>query len=111
MRSTLRRRLPTVLLGLLVVVTFASPALADALVVVQVQTESGSPVDGQVTLRPRGGGGESFSCTTEAGECQIPHVPGGRYTVQFDPTEGDAPPPKAAMIPPAGRVTLHVAAR
>lgn len=108
MRPTLRRFAP-LLLALLGLVFTAAPALADALVVVEVRTGDGEPVDGQVTLRPRGGG-ESHSCTTRRGECQIAHVPGGRYTVHFEPTEGDAPADQPAMIPPSGRVTLHVAA-
>ncbi len=107
---TLFRRLAPLCLALAGLATFAAPALADALVIVQVQTEDGDPVEGEVTLRPRGGG-ESFSCTTEEGECQIPHVPGGRYTVHFEPSEGDAPTDQPAMIPPAGRVRLHVAAK
>jgi len=106
---TYLRRLASLCLALLGLATFAAPALADALVVVQVRTGAGDPVDGEVTLRPRGGG-ETFSCTTRAGECQIPHVPGGRYTVHFAPSEGDAPADQPAMIPPQGRVTLHVAA-
>ncbi len=108
MRTHLRRLAP-LFLALLGLAAFAGPALADALVVVQVRTGGGDPVDGEVTLRPRGGG-DSFSCTTRAGECQIPHVPGGRYTVHFVPAEGDAPADQPAMIPPSGHVTLHVAA-
>lgn len=108
MRKLLRRLAP-LCLALLGLVAFAAPALADALVVVQVRTGGGDPVDGEVTLRPRGGGA-SFSCTTSAGRCQIPHVPGGRYTVHFVPTEGEAPADQPAMIPPQGRVTLNVAA-
>jgi len=103
------RRLAPLLLALLGLATFAAPALADALVVVEVRTGGGDPVDGEVTLRPRGGG-DTFSCTTSGGECQIPHVPGGRYTVHFAPAEGNAPADQPAMIPPEGRVTLHVAA-
>ena len=106
---TLSRRLAAGLFGLLAFATFASPALADAQVVVQVRTQDGEPVDGEVTLSPRSGG-ESYSCTTEGGQCQIAHVPGGRYTVHFTPAEGEPPPDKSAMIPPGGRVTLHVAA-
>ena len=103
------RRLAPFGLALLGLVAFAGPALAEALVVVQVRTGDGEPVDGEVTLRPRGGG-EAFSCQTSGGECQIPHVPGGRYTVHFAPAEGEAPADQPAMIPPQGRVTLHVAA-
>ena len=106
---TLLHRFPALVLGLLIALTFVSTALADALVVVQVQTGGGENVDGQVTLRPRGGG-ESFSCTTRQGRCQIPRVPGGRYTVVFQPSSGEAPAPKSAMIPPSGNVTLHVSA-
>jgi len=103
------RRLAPLCLALLGLATLAAPALADALVVVEVRTEDGERVDGEVTLRPRGGG-DAFSCTTENGECQIPHVPGGRYTVRFEPSEGDTPTEQPVMIPAEGRVTLHVAA-
>ena len=37
----------------------AAPALADALVVVEVRTPEGEPADGRVTLAPRSGEGQS----------------------------------------------------
>ena len=83
-------------------------AFADALVVVRVRGE-GAP-DGRVTLVPARGNG-SYSCQTRGGTCRIEGVPGGQYTVRFEPTGAPAPAPARAMIPPAGTVTLHVAAR
>jgi hypothetical protein len=88
----------------------ASPALADALVVVEVRGPDGTVRDGQVTLRPASGGAP-HSCQTANGTCRIADVPGGRYVVEFAPASGEAPPTRTAMIPPEGTVTLHVAAR
>lgn len=89
----------------------ARPALAEALVVVEVRTAEGEPADGRVVLRPRGGDGREHSCTTSNGSCRITGVPGGRYVVTFEPASGPAPAPRNAMIPPEGTVTLRVAAR
>ncbi|MEM9067229.1 MAG: hypothetical protein AAGE52_01945 [Myxococcota bacterium] len=91
-------------------VAIAVPALAEALVVVEVRTPDGTAANGRVVLRPRGEGAE-FSCTTSEGGCRIEHVPGGRYTVTFEPAEGDGPEPSNAVIPPEGTVTLRVATR
>src|SRR6056297_2872897 len=102
------RRLALLCLALAGLATFAAPALADALVIVEVRTAGGDPVDGEVTLRPRDGGGEQ-SCTTEEGECQIPHVTGGHYIVHFEPADGDEATDQPTMIPPSGTVRLHVA--
>lgn len=88
----------------------ASPAFADALVVVEVRGPDGTVREGQVTLRPASGGA-AHSCQTANGTCRITDVPGGRYAVEFTPASGEAPPTRTAMIPPEGTVTLHVAAR
>ena len=64
--------------------------------------------DGRVTLTARQGGG-TFSCQTSNGTCRINGVPGGSYSVQYQPDEGAAGPSSQAMIPPSGTVTLHVA--
>jgi len=81
-------------------------AFADALVVVQLRGDN--PPDGRVTLTARQGEG-TFSCQTRSGTCRINGVPGGSYSVRFQPDEGDAGPTSQAMIPPSGTVTLHVA--
>lgn len=92
--------------GLAVGLLLAAPdvAFADALVVVQVRGNA----EGRVTLTARSGGA-TFSCQTQQGTCRVDGVPGGSYTVHFAPTQGAAPPPTQAMIPPTGTVTLHVA--
>ncbi|RLB57355.1 MAG: hypothetical protein DRJ42_00655 [Deltaproteobacteria bacterium] len=91
---------------LVAAVLWASVAFAEALVVVQLRGEN--PTDGEVTLTPRRGEG-SYSCHTEEGTCRINGVPGGSYSVRFQPDEGEAPSPTTAMIPPSGTATLHVA--
>ncbi|MCU0674221.1 MAG: hypothetical protein MUE69_15660 [Myxococcota bacterium] len=107
-------RLRTLVLSLGLALGFAlgpaSPAFADALVVVEVRGPDGTVRDGQVTLRPASGGAP-HSCQTTHGTCRITDVPGGRYVVEFAPASGEAPPTRTAMIPPDGTVTLHVAAR
>lgn len=99
------------LLAVLVVLTLVPTAFAEALVVVQVRTPDNEPANGRVVLRARNGEGPEHSCTTTDGECRIDAVPGGRYVVHFEPTEGEAPAPQSAMIPPQGRVTLRVSSR
>jgi hypothetical protein len=91
----------------LVLSLWTATALADALVVVRVQGE-GAP-EGRVTLTARRGG-RTYSCETEEHTCRINGVPGGSYRVEFAPSEGETPPPRTAMIPPAGTVTLVVSA-
>jgi hypothetical protein len=86
----------------------ASVALADALVVVQLRGDD--PADGTVTLTARQGEA-TFSCHTRNGTCRMDEVPGGSYSVRFQPDEGDPGPVSQAMIPPTGTVTLHVATR
>ncbi|HJL00175.1 MAG TPA: hypothetical protein RMH85_10510 [Polyangiaceae bacterium LLY-WYZ-15_(1-7)] len=89
----------------------AAPALADALVVVEVRTPEGEPADGRVTLAPRSGEGQTYSCTTQGGTCRMDAVAGGMYVVRFAPRSGEAPAPRNVVIPPDGRVTLRVATR
>lgn len=102
-------RLVFAVLAALVVLLAASVALAEALVLVKVRGDGAS--DGRVTLTPLAAdGGEPRSCETDEGECRIDGVPGGRYRVEFEPTEGDTPPARTAMIPPNGTVTLFVSA-
>ncbi len=87
-----------------------SVALAEALVIVEVATPSGEPANGTVTLVPKIGEGETFSCVTEEGSCRIADVPGGLYTATLTQDGDDeGPEPHTVMIPPSGRVTLHVA--
>lgn len=102
-------RLILAVLAALFVLSIAAVALADALVLVKVRGEGAA--DGQVTLTPLAeDGGDPRSCVTEDGECRIDGVPGGSYRVEFRPEQGDAPPPRTAMIPPSGTVTLFVSA-
>ncbi len=81
-------------------------ALADALVVVRLRGED--PSEGTVTLTARQGE-STYSCHTHEGTCRMDEVPGGSYSVRFQPDEGDPGPVSHAMIPPTGTVTLHVA--
>jgi len=82
-------------------------ALADALVVVSV--ESPSHAQGVVTLTARAGG-RVFSCTTDNGTCSVDGVPGGHYSVVFTTAEGATTDARNVMIAPAGRVELHLTA-
>ena len=82
-------------------------ALADALVVVSVQ--SPTHAEGVVTLTARAGG-QVYRCTTEHGMCSIDGVPGGHYAVVFTPASGPPTDARNVMIAPAGRVELHLAA-
>lgn len=88
----------------------ASVALADALVNVQVRSESGTPVDGLVVLRSRANAETTYQCTTNQGDCHMDNIPGGQYTATFTPTGGASQAPRTVMIPPAGTVSLRVAA-
>ena len=84
----------------------ASTARADALVVVEVRRGE-VRVDGIVTLRSRSGD-LAYECTTSNGDCTLNGVRGGSYVVTIAPREGSAPAPRRVMIPPAGRVELHL---
>lgn len=87
------------------------PAFAEALVIVQVRTAEGAPADGTVEITPVGSDGPStHQCQTQNGDCRLQGVAGGRYRVQFRPAGGGETSSRVAMIPPDGRVTLHVAA-
>lgn len=101
-------RMAALALGLLLVPM--ATARADATVVVEVRSPDGEPSDGVVTLVGQGTE-HRYSCTTEKGSCKMDEVAGGRYEVRFEPEEGEAPPPRKAMIPPSGRVTLIVSTR
>ncbi|MCA9529968.1 MAG: hypothetical protein KC543_07515 [Myxococcales bacterium] len=85
-------------------------AAAQAVVTVKVRTPDGAPADGRVVLEPKAGG-EAHGCTTQAGECRMEGVPGGRYVARFVPRQGAPPAPREVMIPPSGEVTLYVATR
>ncbi|NIS35275.1 MAG: hypothetical protein GWN73_33205 [Actinobacteria bacterium] len=73
-----------------------------------VQLRGDDPPDGTVTLTARQGEA-TYSCHTRNGTCRMDEVPGGSYSVRFQPDEGDPGPVSQAMIPPSGTVTLHVA--
>ncbi|MEM9861062.1 MAG: hypothetical protein AAF938_05575 [Myxococcota bacterium] len=94
------------ILAFVLSLALAAVAFAEALVVVEVRTAGGQAVDGRVSLSGPGG---SFSCQTSGGGCRIEGVPGGRYTVSFTSSSGQSTS-RPAVIPPEGRVTLHVAA-
>ncbi|MCA9600968.1 MAG: hypothetical protein R3A78_02795 [Polyangiales bacterium] len=88
--------------------SLTSLAFANALVVVKVRATGDAAVDGKVTLTARKGDA-TFSCETKDGGCKIDNVPGGAYTVTFEPKSGKAPKPRPVMIPPEGTVSLFVA--
>lgn len=97
-------------LGLWVVVAalFATVALADAVVTVNVRDGAGQPADGKVTLTADAGG-QTYSCQTQNGTCQIPKVPGGNYKASVVPNGStQATAPRGVMIPPSGKVSLIV---
>jgi len=98
-------RILLLILGLL---ALTSTARADALVVVEISGQGERPVDGRVTLRSRDGS-RTYECSTEEGRCSIDGVQGGSYVVTLAPERGQAPPARRVIIPPAGRVELHLA--
>lgn len=83
-----------------------SSARADALVVVEVRAGK-AIADGTVTLTPKAGG-KAHQCKTVRGSCTLDGVPGGLYTATIVPVAGKAPKPRTVMIPPSGRVELHL---
>jgi hypothetical protein len=83
----------------------ASPAWADAKVVVELKAKDGSPTDGEVVLTK---GEAKFSCKTQAARCEISAVPGGMYTVEVKQEGKPSPKPKQVMIPPSGEAKLIV---
>ena len=85
----------------------AAPALADATVEVELKTKDGKRVDGTVQLTK---GEAKYTCSTKAGRCSMPAVPGGMYQVTVQRQGKPAPKPRQAMIPPAGKVQLVVSA-
>lgn len=86
----------------------ATVALADAVVTVNVRDAAGQPADGKVTLTADVGG-QTYSCQTNKGTCQIPTVPGGNYKASVVPHgSNQATAPRGVMIPPAGKVSLIV---
>ena len=91
----------------LATLTVPGVALADALVVVTV--DSPSHAEGVVTLTSRADA-HTYSCTMHQGSCSVDGVPGGRYSVVFTPTTGQPTDARGVMIAPAGRVELHLAA-
>ena len=86
---------------------FATVAVAQAAVNVQVRDLNGQPADGQVTLQSTGGGAAA-SCTTSSGACILSGVAGGQYRAVFRPQTGSAWPAQPVMIPPSGSVSLTI---
>lgn len=108
MLGTSRTGLSIAWLLLLIGVTAARVASADALVVVNVRGAEGAAVEGRVTLTAEVGG-QTYTCETHAGKCELPNVPGGSYKASVVPRDStQATPPRAVMIPPAGKVSLIV---
>jgi len=108
MLGTSRTGLSIAWLWLVVAVAVPGIAFADALVVVNVRGANGEAADGRVTLTAEAGG-RTYICQTQAGKCEFPNVPGGSYRASVVPTDSThATPPRAVMIPPAGKVSLIV---
>ncbi len=83
-------------------------AAAQAQVQVVLKDKAGKAAEGEVTLKDADGKSVA-SCTAGAdGRCEMSSVPGGSYKVHVKPKGGEPPKPKSAMIPPEGKVTLHV---
>lgn len=72
---------------------------------VQLRSPSGESADGIVKLQQ---GDTKHACQTRGGECVIPEVAGGHYTVTVEQEGKTAPKPKKVMIPPSGEVSLIV---
>ncbi|MDB4974920.1 MAG: hypothetical protein JWN48_3261, partial [Myxococcaceae bacterium] len=61
---------------------FASTALAEATVVVELKRPDGSSAEGTVVLTRQGQREPQYRCSTDkAGRCSLPGVVGGMYTV------------------------------
>jgi hypothetical protein len=92
----------------LALLALPSMALADATVQVILKDKAGKPAAGEVSLVD-GDGKTVASCSAgDDGRCEMSAVPGGSYKVHVKPKQGDEPKPHSAMIPPAGKATLHV---
>ena len=102
------RRLAIVTLLSLVLGLLSTPALAEALVIVELKRADGSSAEGTIRLSK---GETKLECKTQNGRCQIAAVPGGSYSVEVVQTDKPAGKPKRVMIPPAGEVKLIVAAQ
>ena len=94
-----------------IAILVASPALADARVLVRVSNPGGGVVDGVVSLSSRGDSKKRFQCRTSRGRCTINRVPGGTYFVVFTPGKGKSTSARKVVIPPKGDVQLRVAAK
>jgi len=101
-----RLRNVVALLSLIAVVGTASVALADALVVIEVRAGKDF-AEGTVRLKAKSGG-KTYECATSRGKCTLDGVTGGLYTVTMVPRNAKPPKPRTVMIPPSGRVELHV---
>lgn len=74
---------------------------------VQLRNGTGAAADGEVAL-VSDDGKPVASCTTTAGRCEMPNVPGGLYKVRVAPNLGKPPKPRSVMVPPTGKVSLIV---
>ena len=105
-----RRGGPWIVLGLFLL-ALAAPlfvplsASADATVKVRV-LRGRQPVEATVTLTLSSG--QSRSCETRNGVCQM-EIPGGQHFVRAQPRgEGRPSPDRRVTVPPSGEVTLLV---
>ncbi len=102
----LRVRGPLVALPFLFSLALASPASADAVVIVDLKRPDGSSAEGTVQLTK---GDVKHRCTTDkSGRCEIRGVAGGMYTVTVEQPGRPSPKEKTAVIPPNGEVKLIV---
>jgi hypothetical protein len=98
-------KLRFVWIGLVLGLSYANGARADATVVVELKTKEGASADGEVQLEK---GDTKHRCTTEKGKCVLSGVAGGMYTVNVTSPGRPSPKPKTVMIPPSGEVKLIV---
>lgn len=101
----LRARGLLVALPLWLSLALASPASADAVVIVDLKHADGSGAEGTVQLAK---GEVKHRCTTKSGRCEIRGVSGGMYTVTVEQPGRPSPKEKTAVIPPSGEVKLIV---